>query len=426
MTVQSDEALDDARLILAAAHTLFVNGEDTSGVLNRTAQLAGAMGRETRVVPRWDEIALIEGERPLLTAPAVPWAINMRRVAATLALIDRYPAEGGRADWQRQLAEAAALPAYNVALFAFAGAFGAFALTYLNGATHWIVPLIAAVGAAINGFVRRGLGAVGANDLAQLFAATLIAGALGGVAVRLGVDFASGLVALGPLFVLVPGPALIGGAIDLAALRVSLGAARVGFGLLCIAVLSAGVLIGAAAAGGVAPDPQMPAGVLPIWADMACAAAASAAYAVFFVMPARMMALPILMGALAHGLRWVALNEWGWSAAAAAGLGCLLVGVVVEPLARHWRLPFAAVGFASVVAQVPGALLFRMSSGLVELQHLGAGASVGRRARRAAAGATALLTLIAMTLGLTIPKAIAMGLVARSSGGTPTSHRQHR
>jgi uncharacterized membrane protein YjjB (DUF3815 family) len=115
-------------------------------------------------------------------------------------------------------------------------------------------------------------------------------------------------------------------------------------------------------------------------------------------------------GTLAHGLRWICLTEFHLSNASAAGLACLFVGTTLEPISRRLRLPFAAVGFASVVAQVPGTFLVRMSSGLAELQRQGATAPQDLVLGIISHGGTALLTLIAMALGLAIPKSLYMRL----------------
>ena len=248
--------------------------------------------------------------------------------------------------------------------------------------------------------------------LAQLLAAAFIAGLIGAVAAREHVTFDTGLLALGPLFVLVPGPALLGGAFDLVGLRIPLGLARLTYGVLSIIALSAGVVIGVAIGGPNAVSELLPVSPTALWLDMICAAIASTAYGIFFTMPKKTLIFPATMGAVAHGLRWVCLNELHFANACAAGLACLLVGVVMEPLSRRLNLPFAALGFASVVSQVPGVYLFRMSAGLAKLEQHGAHASVELLAGILSDGGTATLTLVTMALGLVIPKSVYMRIAA--------------
>ena len=420
-----DEATRE-RLALAAARTLLQNGEDTSGVLSATRRLGEALGLPAEAVPRWGEIGIRVDGRLAGIAPTTPWGVNMRRVVETLTAIDAASAGRlGGAALTRAVADAAQASAADPWLFALMYGLGAPALSTLNGAADPAVLAVIGVAAFLGGLLRRWMaGPLGVADgLAQLFAAALLAGIVGGLAAQWGVAPATGLVALGPLLVLNPGPALLGATFDLAGLRLPLGMARLAYGLLSVVALSAGVLIGAGLVGGITPDAQSPPSHLLWWQDMACAGMASAAYAVFFSMPYRMVALPVVTGALAHGLRWFCLTELHLSNASASGVACLFIGLLVEPIARRWRLPFAAVGFASVVAQVPGSYLFRMAAGLVELQRVGADVPLRLLAGIAVDGGTALLTLVAMALGLAIPKSLWMRLCVSDTGRATPDER---
>jgi uncharacterized membrane protein YjjB (DUF3815 family) len=131
---------------------------------------------------------------------------------------------------------------------------------------------------------------------------------------------------------------------------------------------------------------------------------AVAAYGTFFSMPWRMLPIPVLIGMLAHALRWLLMTLAGASPELGALVACLLVGTLATPIADRLRLPFAGFAFASVVSLIPGVFLFRMAGGLVELVSLGVAARPELALAAMADGATALLILLAMTVGLIAPK----------------------
>ena len=135
------------------------------------------------------------------------------------------------------------------------------------------------------------------------------------------------------------------------------------------------------------------------------AGVAVAAYSIFFSTPLRMLGWPVAAGMLAHGLRWWILAATGADVAVGAFVACLLAGVILAPVARRRRMPFAAIGFASVVSMIPGVFLFRMASGLLQLVQ-GSTKTLELLGWTITDAITAMNIILAMSFGLILPKLV--------------------
>ncbi|GAA0265634.1 threonine/serine exporter family protein [Cryptosporangium japonicum] len=386
-------------VIADAVSVLHSSGAETDRTLERAEQLARAVGVERmHLEPGWS-VSVLETGPPVV---AVPAAVAMNRVVAADRAIDDLAAHRTSVEQARErLAAAAALPPVNVAVFAAACAVGASGLAVLLGVRHVETVLLIAVSAAAGAVLRRAIGRLGGNNFWQVGAAALLAGLIGALSIVLDDSSALRLAAVCPCMVLVPGPHLLNGALDVAAYRIPLGLARLTFASVTLLCIGTGLLLGLGAVGAdLAPDPA--GREVPLLVDVVVAGVVAVCYGVFYSAPLRMLAWPLVVGGLVHGVHWLAQARLHWDAASSAGLAALLAGLVLVPVSRRFRVPFAGIGFASVVSMMPGVLVFRAMSAFVQLRPDDGALLVRAVDDLTLAGATVVL----LALGLLVPAAI--------------------
>ncbi len=258
------------------------------------------------------------------------------------------------------------------------------------GLRHASAAALIFLSAGAGAIVRRQLAKLSTNVYLQPFAAALLAGVVGGLAVRWGLSSPLRLVAICPCLVLVPGPHLLNGGLDLIQGRIHLGAARMVYAGLVLLAITTGLLLGLALLGqSLMIDP--PGRSVSLGRDMVFAGVVAACYCIYFSMP--MLARPVAVGVLAHALRWVALTELHASAAIAVLVASIFAGLAITPVARRRHLPFAAIGFASVVSMLPGSYITRMGAGLVSIAD-GSHATLAQISGTIADGTTAILIIL--------------------------------
>jgi uncharacterized membrane protein YjjP (DUF1212 family) len=400
--------VERSSLVLAFARVLFVNGQSTDQTLFAAERLGNALGIRTKILPRWGELQLqaCDGNGELtMTVEAAPTNVHMSRVSSTMRTLEDLRA--GRltpAAASETIAAISQAPQAPTWLFTLAAAAGAVALAVIFGVQHVGASVLIFVSAGAGAILRRSLAHLSANLFLQPFCAALLAGVIGALAVQFQLSSSLRLVAVCPCMVLVPGPPLLNGALDLVAGRVHLGAARWIYAGLVIAAICTGLLLGLALFRISLPVDQA-ARPVPLWFDTIAAGIAVTAYSIFFSTPPQMLVWPVAIGMLAHSLRWWTITVLRSTAPVGALVGCLIVGLILTPAARRWHMPFAAIGFASVVSMMPGVFLFRMASGLVQLAQ-GSHTTFEVMSATVGDGVTAAAIILAMSFGLLIPKLV--------------------
>ena len=388
-----------------AATLLFAHGQTTERTVTAAERLGRALGVTVRVLPYWGEIIVeLDGAPISQIVPAKPLGVDMGRVLAVTAVIDQVcrgtlSAEAA----QSALESAGRLPPASTPRFTLFAAIGAASLGVIFGKLDATSLLLIVASAAIGALVGRWLSSFSNNPLIQPLCAAFIAGVVAAAASRFQLSDATTLVGFCPCMVLVPGPHILNGAIDLARTRIALGIARLAYAGVIVLLICAGGLFGFTAVGahlaiaGSSPP-------VPLIIDVIAAGCAVASFGTFFSMPWRLLPFPIACGMLAHAARWALISVAGTNAATGALVACMLVSVLVTPIVDRLHLPFAALAFSAVVSLMPGFFLFNAATGLVELVSIGPSAPAALLTSIATNGVTAFLIIMAMTFGLILPR----------------------
>jgi uncharacterized membrane protein YjjP (DUF1212 family) len=230
---------------------------------------------------------------------------------------------------------------------------------------------VAGLAAALGLLVRQELGRRHVCLLAQPLTAAFLGAVLGGLAIRLGWTRSPELVLIVPSLMLVPGPHLINGLLDLIDNYLPMTLARLGLATGILLTSALGIVLGVELTlpGPVLLELGSNADHLNLIADMVLAGIVTCGFGVFYNTTWRHLWMATVGGVAAHGLRFLAL-EAGSSLVAATFLGGLTVGVIAAWMARFIKAPVAVIAFAGAVTMIPGLSLYRALAGALQLARM--------------------------------------------------------
>jgi uncharacterized membrane protein YjjP (DUF1212 family) len=254
------------------------------------------------------------------------------------------------------------------------------AVLILGAAAASLAVLLGAdVGAAAVAGLATGLGLLARQELGRRhfsllilpLTAALIGAVLGGLAIRLGWTQTPGLVLIVPALMLVPGPHLINGVMDLIDNHLPMSMARLGLAAGILLASALGIVLGVELTlhGALLPDQGASGDHLNLVSDVVLAGIVTCGFAVFYNTAWRHVGMAVVGGMAGNGLRYLAL-EAGGSLEVATFLGGLAVGVVSGWMARSGKTPVAVIAFAGAVTMMPGLHMYRALRGALQLARI--------------------------------------------------------
>lgn len=408
------------QFVLAAAGTLFANGQSTAKVIDTAGRLAHELDLPARILVRWGEVQVqVDGrDGRSFSQEVTPKEFHMKRVADSSRAI--FEVEAGRLAPEvgaLALRGIARLPPSPTWLFALAAGAGATALAVILGVEPFAAAGLVLLSAVAGALLRRLLVYWSASVLLHTFCAAFLAGAVAGWATHQGLGAALSWLAVCPCMMLVPGPHFLNSALDLVTDRIPLGATRLIYALLIMLAICAGLFLALALLGAplaVAPVERK----IPLIADVLAAGTAVFAYCIFYATPLRMLPWPMAIGVLAHAVHWIAASALGLPSALGTLLACLLVGTILTPIAHRHHMPFAVIGFAAVASLIPSIHIFRSAGALAQIA-LDPRSVEDLLGVAVANGIWALVIILTMTVGIIFPKLFIEEMWERRRGQAP-------
>jgi uncharacterized membrane protein YjjP (DUF1212 family) len=397
---------DVAHLTLSVGRLLLESGADTALVQASMVSFAAAFGSEAHPVVTYEALLLtvIAGEqfRTKVGYRVPAMNVNLAAVDAVSHLIsDVTEGKRGLPEARKELNVVEhRSPIYGRWIVVIALGLTAASLARLFGG-DWPTFGIAWVAGSVGMWLRQELARRGFNLFFIPFAAALLSGAIGGVAVLLGVSGTPALCLVAPGMIIVPGVPLINAVQDMFKNHMTQGIARLGLGTLVTLAIAFGLFVATVITGAKIPV-EAPLKLLSVPEDALFSALAALGYLFLFNVSGRIAWACVVCGIVSHTTRTLCMYL-GVDVVTGTLIGALLVGFFVQGFAQHFRAPAVAFAFPGVVAMIPGAFAFRTVIGCLQIVNTGAAASTALVSETLALAASCLLMVAAIAVGIATP-----------------------
>jgi uncharacterized membrane protein YjjP (DUF1212 family) len=291
-------------------------------------------------------------------------------------------------------------PPHSIWLVAVALGAAAISLAALLGA-DLVAALIAGLATAIGLVVRKQLARRRYSLLLLPLAASLIGAILGGLVTRFGWTRTPGLAMVVPALMVIPGPHLINGLMDLIDNYLPISMSRFMLAMGVLLASAAGIVLGIglvipqdlAAVQHASPDR------FGLFSVMGLAGVVTCGFALSYNTAWRHLWMAILGGMAGNGTRFLAL-EAACRLEVATFLGGVVVGMVSAGIVRSQKLPVAAIAFAGAVTMIPGLSIYRAIVGTVQISRMANTADANIVAATIGSALHASVVVGALSLGL--------------------------
>lgn len=410
--------------LLASAGRLLLEYNESTGVVHRTlAATARTLGDDKLdLAASYGGLMLSLGDDPPLIKPIreLRYNANLQARVHTILSDVRRGTLDPTAALDRLNRVEVETPAHSrwaaISLLGLAAA----CLARILGADFGAV-IVVGISTGLGLLARRDLGRRHFALLSLPFAAAFIGAALGGVAIRRGWTLTPGLALIVPALMLVPGPHLINGLVDLVDNYVPMSVARLALATAILLASALGIVLGMELT---LPEPPIAeqstsTDHLNLISDMLLAGVVTCGFAMYYNAAWAHIGMAALGGMAGHGLRYLSI-EVGCRFEVATFLGGLAVGIISAVIAQVYKVPFAVIAFAGAVTMMPGVQIYRALGGSLQIARLKNTAGLPIVADTMGNALQSCLVVGALALGLVLAARVVLAIAGESQFGSTT------